>query len=100
MRFSKFGRDGHGHDDGDVDPHFGGQFWHHHFDAPCSSDPPRPTARIEYRSFDGSGNNLADATLNAAGPMRSNSVPAIPTSPTPKACRPSCMRGGNSSTMT
>lgn len=69
MRFSKFGRDGHsgGHDDGEVDPHLGGHFWHHHFDFPCGWEPPRPAAKIEYRSFDGSGNNLANVTLNAAG---------------------------------
>ena len=46
MRFSKFGRDGHGHDDGDVGPHIGGQFWHHHFDASCWWQPPHPAAKI------------------------------------------------------
>ena len=76
MRFSKFGRDGHGHDDGDVNPHVGGQFWHHHFDASCWWQAPHPPAKIEYRSFDGSGNNRADARSTPPARNLAASAPA------------------------
>jgi hypothetical protein len=34
---------------------------------PPTGPAPRPAPTIEYRSFDGSGNNLGDTTMNAAG---------------------------------